>query len=237
MPSSFNDADSPGISHIVEHQMRNWEIARNQHAKSPIGGDRQVAEFVSISRAVGLPGRNVATLLSEQLGWPMFDREILQSMAGDDDCRQKIYEALDERDLNWVESFLNGMRPGAESGEDYFRQLSHTVLSLARKGHTVILGRAADLILPQGTGLRVRITASREFCVKSYSQAKGLSLEKAAKDVEEIEHERARFVRRHFHIEVNDPSRNDLTFNMERFTAQQVADVILAALRTKGVIS
>lgn len=236
MASSIH-TESPQIDSVVERQMRNWELARQQRGPIPVDGQRQVAEFITISRAVGLPGREVASLLNLKLGWPMFDREILQAMAGDDECRRQIYEVMDERDLGWLETILKGMRAGVDGREDYFRRLSETVLALARKGHTIILGRAADLILPKDIGLRIRITASRNHCVKSYADLKGVSLEKAAKDVEEIEHERARFVRHHFHIEVNDPSRNDLTFNMERFTVQQVADIILAALRTKGVIS
>ena len=236
MASSIH-TDSPQIGRVVERQMRNWELARQQRGPIPVDGERQVAEFIAISRAVGLPGREIATLLNLKLGWPMFDREILQAMAGDDECRRPIYETMEERVLSWLESFLQGTRTSAEGREDYFHRLTETVLALARKGHTIILGRAADLILPRGIGLRVRITASREHCVKSYAELKGIPIDKATKAVEEVEHERARFVRHHFQIEVNDPSRNDLIFNMERFTVQQVADVILAALRTKGIIS
>lgn len=235
--ASSTHTESLGIDRLVERQMRNWELARQQRGPLPLNGERQVAEFITISRAVGLPGREVATLLGLKLGWPIFDREILQTMAGDDDYRRQIYEALDERDLNWLESFLSGMSGANGHREDYFQRLSETVLSLARKGHAIFLGRAADLILPPDIGLRVRISAGREFCVKSYRHSTHVSQEKATRDVDEIEHERARFVRHHFKIDVNDPARNDIILNMEQFTIQQVADVILSVLRVKGTIS
>jgi hypothetical protein len=228
---------SPGIDRIVERQMRNWELAQTRRGVVPLSGDRQVADFIAISRAVGLPGREVATLLSLKLGWPLFDREILQAMAGNDDCRRQLYESMDERDLNWLESLIEGMSGGRGVLDDYFNRLSETILSLAGKGHAIFLGRAADLILPQQVGLRVRIQAGRDFCVTSYAKSKQVSLERAARIIEEIEHERARFIRHHFGKEVNDPARCDIFLNMERFTVQQAADLILSALRVKGTIS
>ena len=236
MASSIHH-ESAGIDRIVERQMRNWELAQAQRGAVPLSGGRQVADFIAISRAVGLPGREVATLLNLKLGWPMFDREILQAMAGDDECRRQLYESMDERDLTWLESLVEGMSGSRGHRDDYFSRLSETILSLARKGNAIFLGRAADLILPRDVGLRVRIHARRDFCVASYARSKNVTPDRAAREIEEIEHERARFIRHHFGMEVNDPGRCDIFLNMERFTVQQAADVILSALRAKGTIS
>lgn len=229
-------SEPSGLGRIVERQMRNWEISRQQVGDTACTTERPVQEFIAISRAVGLPGGEVAALLNLRLGWPTFDREILQAMAGSDELRRELYEALDERDLNWLETILQGMAFGPVRRDDYYQRLCESILGLARKGHAVFIGRAADLILPQGVGLRVRITATRDFCIRSYANERGLTYEKAVREVEEIEHERARFIRHHFHIEASEQSRHDLILNMERFTAHQVADVIMATLRARGVV-
>ncbi len=160
MPSNPSGARSE-VAKIVEKQMRNWELSRAQRVPpQPYAPPCDVCDFVCISRAVGSGGSQVATLLGEQLGWPMFDREILQVMARDDKVRTRLFEHLDERDVGWLEDAVRWLIRGASRPEDYFHRLTETILALARQGRAVFLGRGADLILPRDRGLRVRIIAS-----------------------------------------------------------------------------
>ncbi len=230
-------SESIGIDRMVERQLRNWELARQQQSVSARQPGQQVAEFIAISRAVGLPGNEICSLLNLRLGWPVFDREILQAMSGENAWRQELYESMDERDLSWMEEFVRAMSMGYGVRDDYFNQLTETILTLARNGHAIFLGRAADLILPRGGGLRVRITATREHCIEAYAKERGLNFEKAVREVEEIEHERARFIRHHFNIEASEQARHDLIINMEVFNAHQAADIIMTALRSRGIIA
>ncbi|MCP5110323.1 MAG: cytidylate kinase-like family protein, partial [bacterium] len=65
-------------SRLVERQMRNWELARAQRVEVPaVPGAKEVEHYVAISRTVGSGGSEVAVLLGERLGWPVFDKEIL----------------------------------------------------------------------------------------------------------------------------------------------------------------
>lgn len=236
MASSIK-SESHGVGRFVERQLRNWELAQQQGNAAPREAGQQVEHFIAISRAVGLPGREIASILALRLGWPTFDREILQAMAGDEAHRRELYEALDERDTNWLEEFLRGISSQKESREEYFHRLCATVLALARKSRAIFVGRAADLILPKDSGMRVRITASRDYCIQTYARERGLPFEKAVRDVEEMEHERARFIRHHFHIEASEQTRHDVIINMERFTANQAADIIMTALRVRGIVT
>lgn len=231
-PRSFG----PTMSRVVEKQMRNWEIARQQQDDGFAPRAGPVMDFIALSRSMGLPGEEIAAQLHQKLGWPIFDREILHAMAGDDECRRQLYDAMDERDLGWLEEFLQSVSFGAAGKDDYFHRLTETVLSLARKGHTIFLGRATDMILPREMGLRVRLTASRAFCIKQYARAKGIDPGQARREVEEIEHERARFIRHHFRVEAGDPARHDLTINLEFITPHQAVELIDSALRVKGII-
>lgn len=235
--AGFPKVESPEANRFVERQIRNWEIARQQAATTPRETGRQVEHFITISRAAGLPGNEIAAALNLRLGWPVFDREILLAMAGDKSWRQELYEAMDERDAGWLEEFLNGMSVSREGRDEYFRRLCETMLALARKGHAIFVGRAADLILPRDAGLRVRVTATREFCIRSWAAERGLTFEKAVREVEELEHERSRFIRHHFHIEASEQTRHDMILNMERFSATQSAEIIMTALRARGIIA
>ncbi len=225
------------IAKIVEKQMRNWELARTQHAApEPLAPTSAVAEFVCVSRATASGGSEVARLLGERLGWPVFDREILHAMAGDDQVRTRIYEQLDERDVSWLEDALRWMIRGELRMEDYFYRLTETVLALARRGHAVFLGRGADLILPLDRGLRVRITASPERRAQRYAQERSISETLARAEIDRIDHERAEFRRHHFGKSANDPTRYDLVLTLDRFTPEQAVDLIVAALRVRGIV-
>jgi len=235
--SAHPSGSRSSISKVVEKQMRNWELARAQRVPAQPGtAPPPVAEFVSISRSVGSGGSEVAHRLGERLGWPVFDREILQAMAGDDQVRARLYEAMDEREQSWLESALRWIIAGEFREDTYFYRLNETVLALARRGRAVFLGRASDLILPRDCGLRVRITASLERRAATLAARSGMSETLARAEVEQTDADRAEFRRRHFGKNANDPTRFDLTVNMDRFTPPQAVEIILTALAQRGLL-
>ena len=223
-----------GLERLVERQMRNWELARAQRLTVPKEQRADVEDFIAISRLVGAGGRELASRLGELLGWPVFDKELLGAMAGDDAMREHIYSSMDERDMSWSEETLRSIVQPEFVKNDYFHRLTQTVLSIARQGHAVFLGRAIDLILPQNRGLRVRLTAPTERRVKAYAAAGGLNDAEALQELTRIDHERAEFVRRHFQIDPVDATRADLTINLERLSVADAVELILLARERLG---
>ncbi len=223
------------ISQVVERQMRNWEIARSQQVEPLLPPEAGVKDFVAVSRAVGLPGLRIASRLGERLGWPVFVRQILQVMAGEDEYRRCLYAAMDQRDVSWLEDIIRSMGLGRYSKDDYFRRLTTTVLSIARTGKAVFLGRAADLILPRKAGFRVGLTASKEGCYKYYAEQKNIPLNQAKREVTVIDKKRSAFIRKHFGVEADDPCRCDLVLNMDRVGEEQVVEIVIAALGIRGI--
>ncbi len=233
-------ASAPGgrsdLAKIVERQMRNWELARAQRLEvQPEAEDADVMDFVAISRSVGSGGGAVAAALGEKLNWPVFDREILQAMAGDDQIRARLYEQMDERDTTWLESSLRWLIQGEFRKEDYYHRLSETMLALARRGPAVFLGRAADLILPASRGLRVRITASEERRGEELAGRLNVTPALARAEVERIDRERAEFRRNRYGKSANAMERFDLMVNMDAFTVDQAVELIHSALRMRGL--
>jgi len=224
----------PAVAKAVERQMRNWELGRAQRVDTPDPKRRAVEPFITLSRSVGADGGEIAALLGRELDWPVFDKELLDAMAGDDAVRRRIYASMDERDVGWCEEALRSLVAGQFARNDYFHRLTETVLSLARQGRGIFLGRGADLILPRGVGLRVRLIAPRAACVERFAREHDLDRDEAAADVERRENERDEFIRRHFHVDPNDPARYDLTINLERFASRSVVSTILTARTMAG---
>ena len=111
---------------------------------------------------------------------------------------------------------------------DYFHRLTQTILSLARQGHAVFLGRGAHLILPAERGFRVRLVAPFEMRLRRFAKESGLPPDRARAGLTRIENERADFLRKHFRIDTADETRHDLTINLERFSLDQAVDLVLS---------
>lgn len=216
------------LAKLVEKQMRNWELGKAQRLAVAEPQRREVEDFIAISRAVGTGGRELAGKVGEALAWPVFDKEILNAMAGDDVLRRQIYASMDERDLSWTEETLRALLQPEFARNDYFHRLTQTILSLARQGHAVFLGRGAHLILPPGRGFRVRLVAPFEMRLRRFAEEFELSPDQAREGLLRIENERADFLRKHFRIDTADETRHDLTVNLERFSPDQAVDLVLS---------
>ena len=223
--------DDRSTSSLVERQMRNWELARSQRYAETETESRpaEVQEFICVSRMVGVEDAAVTRPLGERLGWPVLDRELLDSMAGDDSLRQRIYRTMDQRDLGWWESAVRAVMNGEYVRNDYFHRLSETLLSLARQGSCVFVGRGADMVLPRDHGLRVRLVASREARIESFAAARGLSRRQAVAEMERIERHRGAFIQGHFGVAADDPLRHDMVINLDHVAAEKAVEMILAA--------
>ena len=217
------------ISSLVERQMRNWELARSQRYEEPKGRAAAVRDFICVSRLVGVGQAAVTRPLGERLGWPVLDRELLDAMAGDDRLRQRIYRTMDQRDLGWWESAVRAAMIGEYVRDDYFHRLTETLLSLARQGSCVFVGRGADLVLPRDCGLRVRLVAPLEARLGWLGESRGLTAPQARAEIERVERQRAAFIRGHFGVAADDPLRHDLTINLEQVTPAQAMELVLAA--------
>ena len=229
-------ADSE-ILKLVERQMRNWEITRQQKPELPAGEtEPEVRQFLTVSRAVGSAGTQVATAVAERLGWPIFDREILQHMAGDDHVRARLYEDMDERDTHWLASVLRVFFKGEHRREDYLPRLGETVLALARLGPAVFTGRGIDYLLPQDRGLRVRLLDSEENRIARLAHERQCNEETARQEIARIERERADYIRQFFGRAKADPTRFDLMINLARVSENDAVELIVTALQLRGVL-
>jgi len=224
---------------IVEEQMKKWELgrprARHLRGQPSASREEEIHDFITIANDVGGGGGDVGALLGERLGWPVFDREILTAMANEDALRTRLYQAMDERDMSWVEETARSVLHDNFHKNDYFHRLTETLYCLARQGPAVFVGRASDLILPKSKGLRVKVIVSEQRRIQNFAEHNGLSPKEAARQIERINRDRANFIYKHFHLDLNEPTRFDLLINLERFTASQTVDVILAAARIRGV--
>jgi cytidylate kinase len=186
---------------------------------------------VTVSREVGALGSSVAAAVGRRLGWPVYDREILDAIA--EEMRRPAFsvEAVDERPGGWLEECLSGLLNEYHvSSDTYFKYLLGTVRGLGAVGRCVLVGRGANFILPAATTLRVRLVAFPEDRLRVLASRLGVTAQQAVTRAEAIERQRLGFVRRYFQRDAADPHHYDLVLNTSRLTADEAADVIVEAL-------
>ena len=189
---------------------------------------------VAFARQAGTYARETAQEVARRLGWPLYDRELLETISRETGLHTQLLESVDEKRQPWLRHALEELMGVAHVSEHkYVRHLVKTVLALGAKGSCVILGRGAMRILPVDTTQRVRLVAPLEERVKRYAREEGISAEEAARRIDAAERERAEFLRLHFNTDVNDPAEYDIVLNTARYDPAACATIIRAALKER----
>jgi len=217
----------------LERARRQWRRRRTDEPLKLSPAAKQVGITIAISRESGARGGSVAREVGSQLDWPVYDRELVERISEESGLHMELLESLDEQESSrateWLQSLFGA---GTVTSAQYGRRVLETVLGLASRGHCVIVGRGAALVLPESTTLRVRLVAPRRTRVARLQAELGLADEAAgASHIDKIDALRAEFVRSHFHKDVTDVHHYDLVLNTERFSISQFAELIVTALK------
>jgi cytidylate kinase len=222
-------SSSERLAEAMERARRHWQAQRKMEAIPEAPPLSAPAPFtIALSREAGANGTAVARAVAEKLGWPVYDRELLQRIADDMGLHASLLESVDEKRVSWLQEITSASQVSAAG---YVRRLIETVLSLGRLGACVIVGRGAAQILPPETTLRVRLVAPLEARITAVSRKHGVSREEAARQVKKTDRDRSDFVMEHFHKDPADSRHYDLVLNSARFSVVDCAEVIIEALR------
>jgi cytidylate kinase len=223
------------LAEILTHLSQHWET-RGKTAPE----DRSPPDpfTIALSRQAGTQGTAVARELGSRLGWPIYDRELLEQIAHDMKLHTSLLESVDERRVPWMEGvFENLMGVPYVSDSAYARHLIKTILALGAHGECVIVGRGASFILPAATTLRVLLVAPLSDRIATKSRALGIGRQEAEHRVETVDRERRQFIRGVFakNLDLTDNVLYDLVLNVSRFSVAACAQVIIEALRQQQI--
>ena len=110
--------------------------------------------YVTISREYGSGGREIGKKLSEKLGIPCYDKEIIEETAFKTGFAEQYVKKQGEyaNARNWLEYSFSSRNSYGMSPEDYlWAKQREVILDLVKKGPCVIVGRCADYILRDRT--------------------------------------------------------------------------------------
>jgi len=206
---------------------------------------------ITLSRTYGSNGREIAQILSEKLGITFYDRDLLKLASEDSGIDIELFKQNDEKASPTLFKRKNP-QVGAigplhehhsdyESSDNLMGLQAETIKYLARRENCIIVGRCADFILREFKNVvRIHVHASPEVSAKRVAERTGVSIEKAAAEVEKTN----RLREEHYSYNTfkgwknwNDSTNYDLCINSSALTSEQCADIILDYMKTVGLIS
>jgi len=175
---------------------------------------------ITLSRKLGSLGTEIARSLADSLGYRMMWREVINEAASRA-CAPEVALAVID-DLG-----LLGLRPSSKAQRAFLESVQQIVEQLAAEGNVVVVGRAGQIILRGYPGvLHVRITAPLALRVERIAARHSISAAAAKARVESSDQSRSTYVRRHYHVDWDDPKSYDLVINTEIIPVPVARDLI-----------
>jgi len=215
------------IEALAVERLRESEAARRQRIKA---GQVIVNPVITISRTAGSGGRIIARKLADDLGFSLWDKELIDAIARRSEMPSEIVEAFDEKTISEVELLIYAVLGKYElTGFMYLKHLTRIAAAVASVGNAVILGRGVNFLLPHA--LNVRLDASLDIRIANMMRYESDDRETAEHKIVKSDKERERFVKRTFGAERVKAFHYDVSLWMDKFTAPGAAEIIKAAYR------
>ena len=132
---------------------------------------------ITISREFGSGGHKIGTMLSEKLGIPYYDKDLIKLASEQSGINENLFGLADEKSKNSIfkkskvysGDITSPDSPNFTSEENLFNYQAKVIKELAeQKSPCIIIGRCADFVLrDRERTLRLFIWADKENCIKN----------------------------------------------------------------------
>ena len=189
---------------------------------------------IALSREAGSRGASIARRVGRQLGWQVYDQELLEYMSQDISAREGLVEGLPTACMEWIERRSETLEQtcGMDKRSPAY-PLAQTILALAAQGEAVLIGRGAGCVLPRASTLNVRIIAPLPDRIAYMSQWLRLTTAEATERVTSRDARRAEFLRTHFARTPSEVHQYEMLLNSGELGEETCAELIARAARLR----
>lgn len=191
--------------------------------------------IICISREYGSGGRELADKLSDKLGIPVYDKEIISRVAKEGDVSE---EFVKNHEGNPVYSHILCVPIGHPAigvqydeimtPEKLFHVQTEVIKDIAKEGPCIFVGRCADVIL-QGYDhcYTFFIHSPKEKRIQRIMKTENVSEKEAKKMIKKTDWERSSYHDYYTGIKWGHPSNYDMILNMARMDEEKAVKVII----------
>ncbi len=192
---------------------------------------------ITVSRQFGSGGRTIGRLLSERLGVPFYDKELVQQVADETGLDTAFIEEKGELSLSKsffsfaVSQSIPYMNNGLSISDFLFCAQRQVILKLAEQP-CVIVGRCADSILrDRADCFNVFIHADMAFRADRIVRLYGESEKKPEQRLADKDKKRKIYYKHYTDREWGDANNYDMCLNSGKIGIEKCVELILDAVR------
>lgn len=207
--------------------------------------------IITIARGYGSGGSHIARFLSQELGIPYYDNEILDMAADYSGINESYFYEANERikkgaiAIKNSDGVYNHERAFKVEDKDYFSNehlfsiQAEVIKNIAfdNKTSCIIVGKAANYILRSLINVyRVNIQAPEEKCVKNIMRRLQIGYEDARNEIKKTDKYRADYYKYYTGREWLDPKEYNISLNTGTMTEEYAGNLIIKLLRDRALI-
>lgn len=192
---------------------------------------------ITIARGYGSGGRTIGKMLSEELGIPYYDRDLLRLASDDSGINQALFAKADEK---LKKSLLFRIASNVYKGEliapdsddfvsndNLFNYQAKIIKELANTESCIIIGRCADFILKDNPNtVRLFVHAPLKDCINTLKEMTGKSEKELEKQIASIDKHRAEYYKYYTGRDWEDAKNYDLCLNSSNLGFQKCVDIV-----------
>lgn len=207
-----------------------WLLGWRPGPKEPAVPTAPVARFrnVCISREAGAGGGTIARMVGTRLDWKVFDHELLEAIAHRMEVSTDVVRALDELAPGLVQDWILPLREEYYAPQEaYLDHLAKLIEAIGHAGDSILVGRAANFLLPRDETLSVRIIAPLKVRAQHLALQMGVSTRTARRAARDLDSRRLKFARTMHRADASDPHHYDLVLDSAALTMPIAAEIIV----------
>lgn len=204
---------------------------------------------ITINREYGSGGRVIGRKLSEKLGIPYYDDEIIKMASEHSAVGEQYFRMNDEKPgNNLIYKIIGGLRDSLgkpslgdkiTSPDNLFRFESEVIRKLAEQESCILIGRCADFVLESCAFpdfIRLFVYADLPAKMKTIMEIYGVDSKEALNRIQKINKKRSDYYRYYTGESWEDMSRYDFSINTSTLSFDESCELILKYLQLRGYI-
>ena len=199
---------------------------------------------VTISRQTGTRGRNIGNMLRDAMNanieqgarnWAVYDEDLAKKILKEHDLPTEMEKFMPDDSVSEISSSINEILGRHPSQWTLFEHTVDTVVNLSRKGHAIIIGRAANKITKgMRNVLNVRFIGDLDARALRISSRRDITHKDAIAYIKREDTARKNYMRQHFGADIEDSHGYDLVINTDNLSDESIVQILISAVKEKG---
>jgi cytidylate kinase len=164
--------------------------------------------------------------------WGVFDRELAKHALEEHHVPARVLELMPEDRRSYFDDVLDEMMGLRPPSWELVPMMVKTIQHMVEVGHVILLGYGGGIVTRGTPGVfHVRLVAPLPRRIERVQQIEHLAAKQAAKFIEREDLGRSRYVKGHFHTDVEDDLNYHLVLNTDLMSLSDAAGLIAEGAR------